>query len=61
MNTTMKHWVGATALLLTALMSTSAAAAPMVVGSVNPATKQVTIFQDLLVSSFSDGTPIQHM
>lgn len=61
MNTTRKHWVGATALLLTALMSTSAAAAPVVVGSVNPATKQVTIFQDLLVSSFSDGMPIRHM
>jgi hypothetical protein len=42
-------------------MATSAAAAPVVVGSVNPATEQVTIFQDILVSSFPDGTPIQHI
>src|SRR5262245_17466716 len=61
MNTTMKPWVGAAALLLAALLSTNAIAAPVVVGSVKPATKQVTIFQDLLVSSFPDGTPIQHL
>lgn len=61
MNATMKHWFGAAALLLAALVATSAAAAPVVVGSVNPATTQVTIFQDLLVSSFPDGTPIRHI
>ena len=61
MNTTLKHWCGAAALLLAALTSANAAAAPVVVGSVNPATQQVTIFQDLLASSFPDGTPIQHM
>ena len=56
MNTTLKHWCGAAALLLAALTATHAAAAPVVVGSVNPATRHVTIFQDLLVSSFPDGT-----
>jgi hypothetical protein len=61
MNTTRKYWLGAAALLLAALISTNAAAAPVVVGSVNPATNHVTIFQDLLVPSFPDGTPIQHL
>jgi hypothetical protein len=42
-------------------LNASAIAAPVVVGSVNPVTQQVTIFQDLLVTTFPDGTPIQHI
>jgi len=40
------------------LISRHAGAAPVVVGSVNPDTKQVTIFQDFLVKQFLDETPI---
>lgn len=39
----------------------AALAQPVVVGSVDPATQRVTIFQDILVSSFADGTPITRM
>jgi len=38
--------------------SLAASAAPVVVGSYDPATKQSLAFYDLLVSSFADGTPI---
>jgi len=36
-------------------------AQPVVVGSVNPVTQRVSIFEDILVSSFADGTPITRM
>ena len=47
-----------TTLAIILLMSINANAAPVVVGSVNPETKQVLIFQDFLVKQFLDGTPI---
>lgn len=58
MKTILKHALGFAALLLAVSLSAGANAAPVVVGSVNPDTKQVTIFQDLLVKQFQDGTPI---
>jgi hypothetical protein len=61
MHTTIRHWLSAAALLLAVLMSTNVTAAPVVVGSINPATRQITIFQDILVTSFQDGTPIYHI
>jgi hypothetical protein len=61
MNATRKPWLGTVVGLLTVLLATSAIAAPVVVGSVNPVTQQVTIFQDMLVTTFPDGTPIQHL
>ena len=61
MNATRKPWLGTAVGLLTVLLATSAIAAPVVVGSVNPVTQQVTIFQDMLVTTFPDGTPIQHL
>jgi hypothetical protein len=61
MHTTIRHWLSAAALMLAVLMSTNVTAAPVVVGSINPATRQITIFQDILVSSFQDGTPIHHI
>ena len=61
MNATRKPWLGTVVGLLTVLLATSAIAAPVVVGSVNPVTHQVTIFQDMLVTTFPDGTPIQHI
>src|SRR5260370_27284033 len=61
MNETRNPWQGAAGCLLAVLLATSATAARVVVGSVNPATQQVTIFQDLLVVAFPDGTPIQHI
>ncbi len=61
MNATRKPWLGTAVGLLTVLLATNAMAAPVVVGSVNPVTQQVTIFQDLLVTTFPDGTPIQHI
>ena len=36
-------------------------AQPVVVGSVNPVTQRITIFEDILVSTFADGTPITRM
>ena len=45
------------------LVSTAAAttnAAPVVVGSVNPITNRVNIFEDLMVKTFADGGQIQH-
>ena len=61
MNATRKPWLGTAVGLLTVLLATSAMAAPVVVGSVNPVTQQVTIFQDMLVTTFPDGTPIQYI
>lgn len=61
MNATRKPGLGTTVGLLTVLLATSALAAPIVVGSVHPVTHQVTIFQDMLVTTFADGTPIQHL
>ena len=52
-------WGVALGLLLAALGST-ASAAPVVVGSVNPQTNRVTIFEDLMVKTFSDGGRIQY-
>lgn len=61
MKTIVKHALGLAALLLAVSLSAGASAAPVVVGSVNPDTKQVTIFQDLLVKQFQDGTPIANI
>ena len=61
MNATRKPGLGTAVGLLTVLLATSALAAPIVVGSVHPVTHQVTIFQDMLVTTFADGTPIQHL
>lgn len=36
-------------------------AQPVVVGSINPVTQRITIFEDILVTSFADGTPITRM
>jgi hypothetical protein len=47
-----------TTLTIILLMSMNSNAAPVIVGSVNPETKQVLIFQDFLVKQFLDGTPI---
>jgi len=49
------------ALLALCLAAPAAFAQHVVVGSVDPATQRVTIFQDILVSSFADGTPITRM
>ena len=49
------------ALLALCLSTPTAFAQHVVVGSVDPATQRVTIFQDILVSSFADGTPITRM
>ena len=46
--------------LLVALGAATTNAAPVVVGSVNPITNRVTIFEDLMVKNFADGGPIQH-
>jgi hypothetical protein len=48
-------WGIAFGMLLAAFGATSASAAPVVVGSVNPQTNRVTIFEDLMVKTFSDG------
>ena len=39
----------------------TAESAPVLIGSVNPTTRAITIFQDLLVDQFLDGGPIQHL
>jgi hypothetical protein len=60
-NTAQKlKWVAVCGVLLTAVGATSASAAPVVVGSVNPVTNRVTIFEDLMVKTFADGGIIQH-
>jgi hypothetical protein len=56
-----KRNLGFSALLAAALVSHNANAGPVVVGSINPDTRQVTIFQDLLVKKFQDGTPIHNI
>ena len=48
------------AVLLVALAANTTNAAPVVVGSVNPLTNRVTIFDDLMVNTFADGGMIQH-
>jgi hypothetical protein len=53
-------WVAVCGLLLVATGATSASAAPVVVGSVNPVTNRVTVFEDLMVKTFADGGMIQH-
>ena len=53
-------WSVALGLLFIALGATSASAAPVVVGSVNPLTNRVTIFEDLMVKTFADGGMIHH-
>ncbi len=50
--------IGGATLALTALLSFEASAGPVVVGSVHPDTQKITIFEDLLVKKFLDGTPI---
>ena len=57
---------GLVALTLFALAGSSAVQAaeepvPVLIGSVNPTTREITIFQDLLVDQFLDGGPIQHL
>ena len=54
-----KPWL-AVIIVVGTLLSSAGNAAPVVVGSVNPDTREVTIFQDLLVKKFQDGTPIQN-
>jgi len=49
------------ALLALCLSAPAAFAQTVVVGSVDPLTQRVTIFQDILISSFADGTPITRM
>jgi len=61
MKATLKLGLGITVLMLITSIAASALAAPVVVGSVNPDTKQVTIFNDLLVREFQDGTPISRI
>ena len=58
MKATLKPALGLAALFLSAWLPLGASAEPVVVGSVNPASLQVTIFKDLLVDKFQDGTPI---
>ena len=53
-----KHYKLALTAVAFLAISNIAIAAPVVVGSVNPDTKQITIFKDLLVNKFLDGTPI---
>jgi hypothetical protein len=53
-------WAVAFGMLLAALGATNASAAPVVVGSVNPLTNRVTIFEDFMVKTFADGGRIQH-
>jgi hypothetical protein len=53
-------WGVAVGMLFAALGATSASAAPVIVGSVNPQTNRVTIFEDLMVKTFSDGGRIQY-
>jgi hypothetical protein len=55
-----RPWVMACSLGLLGLAAASAGAAPVVVGSVNPVTKRITVFEDLMVKTFADGTAIQH-
>ena len=49
------------AFLALALAGPAAFAQTVVVGSVDPQTQAVTIFKDILVSSFADGLPITKM
>jgi hypothetical protein len=54
-------WGIAFGVLLVTLGATTTNAAPaVVVGSVNPVTNRVTIFEDLMVKTFADGGIIQH-
>jgi hypothetical protein len=53
-------WVALCGVLLVAGGATSASAAPVVVGSVNPVTNRVTIFEDVMVKTFADGGIIEH-
>jgi hypothetical protein len=53
-------WGVAFAALLAALGATNASASPVIVGSVNPQTNRVTIFEDLMVKTFADGGRIQY-
>ena len=53
-------WGVALGVLLIALGATTTNAAPVVVGSVNPVTNRVTIFEDFMVKTFADGGMIQH-
>jgi hypothetical protein len=53
-------WVAVCGVFLVATGATSASAAPVVVGSVNPVTNRVTVFEDLMVRTFADGGIIQH-
>jgi hypothetical protein len=48
-------------LALSVALPALAIAQPVVVGSVNPTTQRITIFEDILVSTFADGTPITRM
>ncbi len=56
-----KRWIGIVVFGMVALISNNVSAAPVVVGSVNPDTMEVTIFKDLLVKKFQDGTPINNI
>jgi hypothetical protein len=49
------------ALLALCLAAPTVFAQHVVVGSVDPHTQRVTIFNDILVSTFADGTPITRM
>jgi hypothetical protein len=60
MKSVLKSIFGLYVLALAISPATAATPGPVVVGSVNPVTNQVTIFEDLLVKTFQDGTPIQH-
>ena len=58
------HWLVVLALLTLAGSPAAQAAeesTPVLIGSVNPTTREITIFQDLLVAKFLDGGPIQHL
>ena len=61
MKAILKYLLGLSLLVLAASQAAAASAAPVIVGSVNPATNPVTIFKDLLVKTFPDGSPIQHI
>jgi hypothetical protein len=58
---TLKRWAILSGAIFVTLVATTANAAPVVVGSVDPLTKRVTVFEDLLVKTFADGTPILNL
>lgn len=55
------HGLIVSGMLLLMLAAGSAHAAPVVVGSVNPVTQRPTIFEDLMVKTFADGTSIERL